>query len=125
MEIRPQDPAGRLVIQRYGGSGFVVGGRPIRGSILVFPTRAVPWPITSLDQFDIAWLGDVLREGGATDLLLLGCGRAVGSIDAASRALLRDLGIVAEAMDTGAACRTYNVLVVEGRRVAAALIAVE
>jgi uncharacterized protein len=122
LEIRPQDPAGRLVIQRYGGGGFVIGGEAIRGSVLVFPARALPWPVVSADRIAIETLGPI-AEDGAVDLLLVGCGPRAAAIDGAVRDHLRRAGTILEAMDTGAACRTYNVLVGEGRRVAAALIA--
>jgi uncharacterized protein len=61
-------------------------------------------------------------EHGDVQILLLGLGRSVGSVAVTLRTVLRAAGIALEPMDTGAACRTYNVLVAEGRRVAAALI---
>jgi uncharacterized protein len=59
------------------------------------------------------------------DLLLLGCGERTASVDGSVRQELRNAGVVIEPMDTGAACRTYNVLMADGRRVAAALIAID
>jgi len=61
-------------------------------------------------------------EHGRVEILLLGLGRSTSAVPAALRTALRTAGIALEAMDTGAACRTYNVLVAEDRRVAAALI---
>ena len=61
-------------------------------------------------------------EHGGVQILLLGLGKATGAPPVALRAGLRATGIALEPMDTGAACRTYNVLVAEGRWVAAALI---
>jgi uncharacterized protein len=59
---------------------------------------------------------------GDVSILLLGCGKRMGSVPLALREGLRARGVVVEPMDTGAACRTYNVLLSEERRVAAALI---
>jgi uncharacterized protein len=66
-------------------------------------------------------LAPVIEHGGV-QILLLGLGRSASAVPAALRTALRAAGIALEAMDTGAACRTYNVLVAEDRRVAAALI---
>jgi uncharacterized protein len=66
-------------------------------------------------------LAPVIEHGGV-EILLLGLGRSTSAVPAALRIALRTAGIALEAMDTGAACRTYNVLVAEDRRVAAALI---
>jgi len=68
----------------------------------------------------------VLAEGrsGAVELLLFGQGARMAPVPPALRQGLREAGIGLEPMDTGAACRTYNVLAAEGRRIAAALIAV-
>ena len=63
-------------------------------------------------------------QAGSVELLLIGTGARMSQIDRELRQTLRADGVVIEAMDTGAACRTYNVLMAEGRRVAAALIAV-
>ena len=66
----------------------------------------------------------MLAPDAGVDLLLLGCGAAMRPVAPALRAALRKAGIAVEPMDTGAACRTFNVLLAEGRRVAAALVAV-
>jgi uncharacterized protein len=63
-------------------------------------------------------------RAGSVELLLIGTGARMAQIDRTLRQALRADGVVIEVMDTGAACRTYNVLMAEGRRVAAALIAV-
>jgi uncharacterized protein len=66
-------------------------------------------------------LAPVIEHGGI-EILLLGLGRSTTAVPASLRSALRNARIALEAMDTGAACRTYNVLVAEDRRVAAALI---
>ncbi|HMD64162.1 MAG TPA: Mth938-like domain-containing protein [Stellaceae bacterium] len=113
--------ADRQVIERYAASGFRVSGVIYHGSVLVFPDRTVPWGAASAS--DVTWetLAPVIEHGGV-EILLLGLGRSASAVPAKLRSALRTARIGLEAMDTGAACRTYNVLVAEDRRVAAALI---
>lgn len=82
------------------------------------------WPVAADDAITIESLETVRAIAEPIDLLLIGCGRVFGPEPAGLRAALRAMGVGFEWMDTGAACRTYNVLVGEDRRVAAALIAV-
>ncbi|MBX6321274.1 MAG: Mth938-like domain-containing protein [Rhodospirillaceae bacterium] len=126
MDITPLIPEGRQIIESYGDGRFRVSGARIDGSALVFPTRAVAWAVADVGALTADSLAEVIAaaRAGEVDLLLLGCGVRAALIPQALRATLRAAGIVVEAMDTGAACRTYNVLMAEGRRVAAALIAV-
>ncbi len=123
MELTPLVPAGRQVIERYGESGFRVAGVIYRGSVLVFPDCTLPW--SAVSGSDVTWesLAPIIEHGGV-QILLLGLGRVMGAVPHTLRKTLRDAGIVLEPMDTGAACRTYNVLVAEDRRVAAALLPV-
>ena len=122
MELTPLVPAGRQVIERYGETGFRVAGLIYRGSVLVFPDRTLLWAAVSAS--DITWesLAPVIEHGGV-QILLLGLGRAMGgAIPNALRNTLHAAGIVLEPMNSGAACRTFNVLVAEDRHVAAALL---
>ncbi len=120
MDVTPLVPAGRQLIQGYGDLGFTISGRRWDGSVLVLPDRTLAWPVTALAGLTLASLAEV----GAPDILVLGCGPRMGVVPPDIRAALRAAGTVIEPMDTGAACRTYNVLLAEDRRVAAALIAV-
>lgn len=126
MDITPLVPEGRQIIEGYGNGGFRIGGTAHAGSMLVFPDRSASWPVASLEALTIEALAPVIAAGkdGTVELLLLGCGKRLAPVPASIRAALKDAGVGVEPMDTGAACRTYNVLMVEGRRVAAALIAV-
>jgi uncharacterized protein len=127
MDLTPLIPAGRQIVESYGGGRFRVSGRPFDGSIIVFADRTVAWPVAAVDAVTLESLSEVIAAGraGDVDLLLIGCGPRAALVSAALRQSLRDSGVVAEVMDTGAACRTYNVLAAEGRRVAAALIATQ
>lgn len=126
MDVTPLIPAGRQIIESYGEGRFRVSGTTIEGSILVFPERTLPWPVDRIDALTEESLETVVQAGqaGTVDILLLGCGSRMAPVPAALRQRLREAGVVIEPMDTGAACRTYNVLMAEGRQVAAALIAV-
>jgi uncharacterized protein len=121
MDLTPLVPAGRQVIERYAASGFRVAGVIHLGPVLVFPDRTMPWDAANASAVTLGSLAPVIEHGGV-QILLLGLGRAMSLVPGTLRGDLRAAGIVLEPMDTGAACRTYNVLVAEGRQVAAALI---
>jgi len=121
MEITPLIPVGRQFIERYAANGFRVSGVIYRGSVLVFPDRTVAWEATKASDVTGESLSPVIEHHGI-QILLLGLGRSASAVPAELRASMRAAGIALEPMDTGAACRTYNVLVAEDRRVAAALI---
>ena len=124
MEVSPQLPAGRQLVESYGEGGFRIGGMAHDGSVLVMPERALAWPVRAIEEVSFASFAPLMPYAGDIQVLLLGCGRRISLVPAALRAALRDAGMVLELMDTGAACRTYNVLAAEDRRVAAALIAI-
>jgi uncharacterized protein len=118
MELSAVSPAGRQIIERYAASGFRVSGVVYQGPVLVFPDRTIQWPEAALTAESLA---PVIEHGGI-ELLLLGVGRRIVPVGASLRASLKAGGVALEVMDTGAACRTYNVLLAEDRRVAAALL---
>lgn len=121
MDVTPIIPAGRQVIESYGPAGFRVSGASFETSLLVFPDRTEAWGVATMAELSAAALQPVIEHGGV-EILLLGVGRSMQAPAAALRATLRAVRIAVEPMDTGAACRTYNVLIAEDRRVAAALI---
>lgn len=118
MELIPQVQAGRQVIERYSPNGFRVGGAIYLGPVLVFPDRTEIWAEAAAT---IEGVAPVIAHGGV-ELLLLGMGRRIVPVTASLRAALKAAGIAVEPMATGAACRTYNLLLTEDRRVAAALL---
>ena len=123
MDVTPQIPAGRQIIQAYGAGGFRIAGTRHDGSVLVFPERTLPWATNAFAGVTIDALVAVSEAEPKIELLLIGTGPRMMPIPAALRTHFRALGIMVDAMDTGAACRTYNVLMAEERRIAAALIA--
>ncbi len=124
MEVSFAVPKDRQVVESYGDLQFKISGAQFQGSVLVFPERSQPWPVTNFDSLSLETLSPVIEEG-SVQVLLLGCGPKLLMPPPDLRSAMREKGIAIEPMDTGAACRTYNVLLAEGRAVAAALIAVE
>jgi uncharacterized protein len=113
----------RAPIDAYGNGGFRFAGMSHRGSILCLPSGIYAWePARPLDA---ASLAPALAEAKDFMLLLLGTGGKHELPPAQVRRLVTEAGVALESMDTGAACRTYNVLLAEGRQVAAALVAVD
>lgn len=125
MDISPAVPKGRQVVDAYGDGGFRISGRRVEGSVLVFPDETLTWPVTAMADLDPETFDGVIQRADRVEVLLLGCGASIAFLKPAIRSRLKSHGIVADIMDTGAACRTYNVLMAEERLVAAALIAVE
>ncbi len=111
-------------IEAYGGGGFYFDEMSHRGSLLFLPSAVWNWPIATPEQIDRASLAKVFAVAGAIDTLIVGTGTGLWMPPPALRAALRQAGIVLDAMQTGPAIRTYNIMIGERRRVAAALIAV-
>lgn len=127
MDVTPLIPEGRQLVEAYGDGGFKVSGTAYRGAIIVFPARTLAWSPDSFADLNLQHLAPILSAGeaGETSLMLLGCGPRMLMLPAPLRQAVRAAGIVTEVMDTGAACRTYNVLLAEGRKVCAAMFAVD
>lgn len=115
---------GRAPIDGYGNGGFRFAEMSHRGSILCLPSGIYAWAPASAAEVDAASLAPVLAEKTSLKVLLLGTGRRQELPGVELRKAFADAGVALEAMDTGAACRTYNVLLAEHRDVGAALIAV-
>ncbi|HVV95336.1 MAG TPA: MTH938/NDUFAF3 family protein [Hyphomicrobiales bacterium] len=116
---------GRAPLDAYGGGGFRFAEMSHHGSILCLPSGIWAWPVADAAAIDVAALAKVIAEAEAIELLLLGTGPALVPPRPEVRAALAGAGVRAETMSTGAAARTYNVLLAEDRKVAAALVAVE
>jgi uncharacterized protein len=114
--------AGRAPIG-YGGGVFRIGGIEHRGSLLILPGGVFDWPVADASGVTQDTLAPVLGEGATVAFLLLGTGAAQIFPARPLREAFAKAGIGLEAMDTGAACRTYNILLAEERVFAAALIA--
>ncbi len=112
-------------IDAYGGGGFRISGRRVEGSILILNDIPQPWPVASLADLKTDDIASVLAAGvSQVEFLLLGVGARVAPPPPELRKALQAAGLGLEVMDTATAARVYNVLVSEGRRLAAALIAI-
>ena len=112
-------------IDGYGNSGFRFAGMSHRGSLLCLPTGMHAWEATRADEISLDNLKPVFDAADQIDVLLVGLGKDITGFDKSIRQALRDRGIIVEAIATGGAVRTYNILLGENRAVGAALIAVE
>jgi uncharacterized protein len=124
MDITPVIAETRQLIQGYGEGGFRIAGQDYQGSVFVFPERTLSWAPRHMEALNEASLAEAIACAAEIELLLIGCGAVQGFISPSLRKALRAHGLVIDAMDTGAACRTFNILLAEERRVAAALIAI-
>ncbi len=113
-----------MLLQGYGDGGFRVAGKRLEGPHIIFPEQTAPWPVGSAAAITLESLGAVIDMSDEVDILIVGCGVEFEPIPDDLGDGLKEHGIVLEWMDTGAACRTFNVLLIEERPVAAALIAV-
>ena len=123
-DITPQVSPGRQLIQSYGGGAFRITGVVYTSSVIVLPEQTLMWQASSFDDISAGGLAPLMTENADIEVLLIGCGPRMGMPKADIRDALKEFSIVPEWMDTGAACRTFNVLIAEDRRVAAALIPV-
>jgi uncharacterized protein len=123
MTAAPARFPGQAPVEAYGNGGFRFAGMSHRGSILCLPSGIYAWEPSH--PIDVASLAPALAEKDALELVILGTGRKQEFPATAVRRAFAEAGVGLEAMDTGAACRTYNVLLAEGRRLGAALVAVE
>jgi uncharacterized protein len=116
---------GRAPIDAYGNGGFRFAGMSHRGSILCVPGGVIAWDAKTIADVTPDLIPQLVAEGATAGVLLLGTGPAPQFPAPAVMAAFRDAGLWLEVMDTGAAARTYNVLLGEDREVSAALLAVE
>jgi len=111
-------------VDAYGNGGFRFAGMSHRGSLLCFPDGIWAWPINNVSELDEVTLAAAFDRAERIDVFLLGAGRDPWVLPDKLRQRFRELSLSVDAMTTGAAVRTYNILLAENRRVGAGLIAV-
>jgi uncharacterized protein len=116
---------GRAPIDAYGNGGFRFAEMSHRGSIFCLPSGIHGWEPADPSRLAPEDFARAFEEAAEIDILLVGTGRDLTRLGAGLRAALREAGIPADPMSTGSAVRTFNVLLAEERRVAAALVAVD
>ena len=122
LDITPAVSPGRQLIKSYGNEGFCVADQIYNTSILLTRFETLPWSIKDVKDISLENLSPALNQNG---ILIIGCGAQFVAPPEDLRVKLKTRGVSLEWMDTGAACRTYNVLLIEERDVVAALIAVD
>jgi uncharacterized protein len=115
---------GSAPIDAYGNMGFRFAGMSHRGSILCLPSGIHGWAALDAASLGVADFAKAIEEIAGIDVMLVGTGLEPYPLPRELRAALREAGLNAEIMTTSAAVSTFNILVEEGRNVAAALIAV-
>ncbi len=125
LEIRAAHFPGRAPLDAYGNGGFRFADMSHRGSILCLPSGVHGWDAQDFPALEERDFQPLFDEAGAFDILLVGTGKTLIPMRAELRRRFREAGVAVETMSTGAAVRTYNVLLAEDRSVAAALIAVD
>lgn len=124
MEEAPHLPH-QVLIDAHGGGGFRFADMSHRGSLLCLPDGIWAWPVGTPAAVTAEALAPIFVHADALDFFILGTGNSPWVVPAALRTRFRDAHISVDAMTTGPAVRTYNVMLMEGRRVGAGLIAVE
>ncbi|MBT5074475.1 MAG: hypothetical protein HOJ34_09975 [Kordiimonadaceae bacterium] len=120
-EIKSSEEA---FIAGYGDGGFRMGESRFEGSMLITPSGFYPWDVTEHANITIKSLEPILKDHSGVEILIIGMGQSMAFLNKDIRHAFAKNDIAIEIMDTGAAARTYNVLLQEGRKVTAALIAI-
>ena len=120
MKLHAARAEGRNLFSGYGPGYVAINGVRHERSLIVLADRIVDWEVTEFDGLDTATFSALAAL--PLEILVLGTGAALRFPDASYSKILRAAGIGLEVMDTRAACRTYNILMAEGRRVGAALL---
>lgn len=125
MEIRDAHFPGRVPLDAYGDGGFRFADMSHRGSLLCVPSGIYGWNVDGTNALSREAFSRVFEEQEDIEVLLIGTGADLKPLPVELRTAFREAGILADPMSTGAAVRTYNVLLSDDRAVAAALIAVD
>ncbi len=119
--ITPMIPADRQVIDSYAPGYFRVANTVYEHPVIVFPDRTVAWAARDPAALTVADFEPIRSAEPKVEVVLLGTGATGALLPSKLRAALKEAGLSVDVMASGPACRTYNVLLSEGRRVAAAL----
>ena len=117
MKLTEVNYSDALPVDGYGEGFFRIGGEVFQGSVLTSVKGTVSWGGYD-DPAPLMALADQI------DVLFIGTGAEIAHIPAALRSTLEGAGVGVEVMNSPAACRTYNVLLSEGRRIALAVLPV-
>lgn len=123
MDVTPLVREGLQLIQSYSDKGFKITGTAHESAVFVFPDVTTPWlRVSDVASLNPTHFEALVAQKEGIDVLLIGTGKRLTPLPADLLKHLHENGLYPDVMDTGAACRTFNVLVAEGRRVVAALL---
>jgi len=115
----------QVLIDAHGAGGFRFGGLSHRGSVICLPQGIWAWPVVAPSEIAEQTLSRVFAVAPDLDFFIIGSGAVAWRPLDELRARFHEIHVALDAMTTGPAVRTYNVMLMEGRRVGAGLIAVE
>lgn len=124
MSVTLESPEGALLVEAYGDGGFRLMGRRVEGSLFVRESGFFPVSMMTLADLKPADIDTLVAEHGTPEILLIGTGASMALLPREIRLHLEEKNIGYDVMSTGAAARTFNVLIIEGRDVAAILLQV-
>lgn len=124
MQFKEVTSQEETAIASYGDGSFRIGEQRTKGSILITPKGYYPWDAVDISEISLENLKRITDQAEDIDILLIGAGDNMTFLNRQLRKSLEEATIAVDIMATGAAARTYNILLAEGRKVAAALIAV-
>ena len=124
VDVTPLVKSGQQIIQSYADGSFRVSGKVYETAVVVVPDETQIWDVGAVSVSDLSAddFSPLLSHGDNLDVILLGTGKQIAFLAPELKTELKSRGLHVEVMDSGAAARTYNVLMADGRRVAAALL---
>jgi uncharacterized protein len=125
MEFNEAPRTASLLISGYGNKSFRIGDKKLDGNLLLTSKKSFSLDVENFETITFKDLSPIFEDEGVIEIILFGTGESIQFVPKDIEKQLISKKIAFDMMDTGAAARTFNVLQMEGRRVAAALIAVE
>jgi len=126
LDVTPLVDSSTKIIKSYSDDGFVINNEKISDNIIIYYDKLLNWSFTDNDDIYTSLVSAVLvvnnQSSDKIELLILGTGKTILHIPEAVKNQFRENNISLEIVDSGAACRTYNSLIAEGRKVAAAIL---
>ncbi len=125
MDVTPLIRANQNVIQSYTKGVFKISSVIYNSPVIVAPDMVNVWKIPNVrgvSDLKLEHFYDLIKTSDNIDVMLLGSGAKMNFLPRELKVLLKENGLKIDVMDTGAACRTYNVLMADGRRVVCALL---
>ena len=122
MDITPEAAANLIQVEGYGDGGFRLNGRRFEGTVCLLPSGISSPEVQAVGDLDGSnWPQEILDQAAELDVLLVGTGATMVLIPKVAKQALSAAGLHCEPMNTGAGCRTFNVLVLDGRKIGALL----